>query len=60
MIPDPNTKEGQAEIERRLARRRAEGKAARERAIANAEDEPRGKLTSPSDLDRHKDRKNDD
>jgi hypothetical protein len=60
VIPDPNTAEGRAEIERRLARRRAEGEAALERAIKHADDEPRGKLTNPSETDRHRDRKNDD
>ncbi|UTA47461.1 hypothetical protein L1F30_15030 [Simiduia sp. 21SJ11W-1] len=60
MIPDPTTKEGMEEIQRRIKKRRQEAAEARKRATENPDDEPSGKHTIPSDIDRHKDRKNDD
>lgn len=60
MIPDPNTPEGQEEIQKRIAKRKKEAESVRRRAMLDPDDEPSGKLTNPSDMDRHKDRKNDE
>lgn len=61
MIPDPGTKEGTAEIHRRAQlRAKKDGAAARARALYKPDEEPSGKLTHPNDIDRHRDRKNDD
>lgn len=60
MNPDPTTKEGREEIERRIKKRRSEARLARERALINPDDEPSGKLTSPSETDLHRDRKNEE
>lgn len=60
MIPDPTTKEGMEEIQRRIKKRQQEADAARKRAQENPDDEPSGKHTNPTDLDRHKDRQSDD
>jgi hypothetical protein len=60
MIPDPNTKEGREEIERRAKKRKKEAAEARMRAKDNPDSEPSGKLTHPSDLDRVRDRRSDD
>lgn len=57
MNPDPSTPEGLEEIKRRIEKRKSEGKSARERASKDPDSEPSGKLTSPSDLNRHRDRK---
>jgi len=60
-IPDPFTEEGMAEIMRRIeSRAKKDGAASRERALYKPDEEPSGKLTQPSDLDRHRDRKNAD
>ncbi|HTF96677.1 MAG TPA: hypothetical protein VL995_11135 [Cellvibrio sp.] len=59
----PNTKLPLTEEEARLrAKSRSEKDAeeARRRAMQNIDDEPFGKLTNPSDTDRHRDRKNED
>gem|GEM_PF-5745170 len=60
MIPDPNTKEGLEEIERRVAKRRQEARKYREMSETDVDEEPSGKLTNPSEFDRHRDRKDDD
>jgi len=57
--PDPNTKEGQVEIEKILKCREAEAKEARERSEKTVDDEPSGKLTSPNEIDLHRDRVDD-
>lgn len=54
---DPDTPEGRQEIERRLKKRKLEANSVRERAERNLNDEPSGKLTNPSEIDRHRDRK---
>jgi hypothetical protein len=60
-IPDPSSGEGMAEIQRRIKSRvKKDGAASRERALYKPDEEPSGKLTQPSDLDRHRDRKNAD
>ncbi|WP_156804576.1 hypothetical protein [Gallaecimonas xiamenensis] len=60
MIPDPNTKEGMDEIQRRIKRRREETTEARKRAEDEPDDEVSGKLTNPSELDLVRDRKKND
>lgn len=60
MIPDPTTEEGMAEALRRAKKRKAEAEAARNRAKENPDEEPSGKLTVPSQIDLHRDRKNND
>lgn len=59
-VPDPFTEEGMAEIKRRIERRKKDAAAARERALDKPDEEPSGKWTQPSDLDRHRDRRGDD
>ena len=62
-VMSPNTKLPLTEEEARLrAKSRSEKDAeeARRRAMQNIDDEPCGKLTNPSDIDRHRDRKNED
>lgn len=51
----------QTEEEARLrakSRREKDAKEARRRAMQNVDDEPCGKLTNPSEIDLHRDRKN--
>jgi hypothetical protein len=60
MIPDPNTPEGMEEIKKRILKRKAEAESVRQRALLNPDEEPSGKLTNPSEMDRHRDRKNDE
>lgn len=50
-IPDPNTPEGMAEINRRIKRIEDMSKGDVERAKANADSEPTGQLTNPCELD---------
>ncbi len=57
MKPDPNTPEGMEEIQRRIKKRKSEAESARKRASYRPDEEPSGKLTNPSDIDRHRDRK---
>ena len=56
MKPDPNTKEGRAEIDKILKRRGSEADDARKRSEQDIHDEPSGKLTSPNEVDLHRDR----
>lgn len=60
MIPDPNTKEGREEIDRRIAKRRQEAQKYREMSETDIDEEPCGKLNGPSEFDLHKDRKEND
>lgn len=60
MIPDPDTEEGKKEIARRIKKIKKEAEKFRELAKNYDEDEPTGKLTNPSDIDRVRDRKNDE
>lgn len=60
MIPDPDTEEGKKEIARRIKKIKEEAEKFRELAKNCDEDEPTGKLTNPSDIDRVRDRKNDE
>ncbi|MCE2027309.1 hypothetical protein [Sessilibacter corallicola] len=60
MIPDPNSKEGKEEIARRVQKRKSELEDVKKRAQNTPDDEPSGKLTSPSEIDRMRDRKNED
>jgi hypothetical protein len=60
VIPDPTTEEGMAEAIRRAKKRKAEAESARNRAKENPDEEPSGKLTVPSEIDLHRDRKNND
>ncbi|MBB3059722.1 hypothetical protein [Microbulbifer rhizosphaerae] len=60
MIPDPNTKEGREEIARRLKKVKKEGAKSRKRALKDIDSEPSGKLTNPSDIDRVRDRRDED
>lgn len=58
-----NTKLPLTEEEARLrakARREKDAEEARRRANQNVDDEPCGKLTNPSEIDLHRDRKNED
>mgnify|MGYP001546198941 CR=1 FL=1 len=59
----PNTKSPLTEEDARLcakSRREKDAKETRRRAMQNIDDGPCGKLTNPSDIDRHRDRKNED
>lgn len=60
MIPDPNTKEGREEIARRVSKRKKELEVIKKRALEEVDDEPNGKMTFPNDLDRTKDRNQED
>lgn len=60
MIPDPTTEEGRKELKRRLDRIKKMDKGNVERAIANADDEPNGKLSAPNELDLRRNLKHDD
>ena len=60
MIPDPDTPQGRAEIEKRTEKRRKEAAEVRKSAEESLSDEEYGKFTNPNDIDRHKDRKADD
>ena len=51
MKPDPTTKEGRAEIDAILKRRKPEAEEARKIAETDVDDEPTGKLTSTSVID---------
>jgi hypothetical protein len=58
-----NTKLPLTEEEARLrakSRREKDAEDARRRAMQNVDDEPCGKLTNPSEIDLHRDRKNED
>lgn len=57
MIPDPNTPEGKEEIARRAKKRLNEIRNIKSRAKDRPDQEPSGKLTQPNDIDRLKDRK---
>lgn len=57
MNPDPSTPEGLEEIKRRIEKRKSEAQSVRERASKDPDSEPSGKLTNPSDLDKHSDRR---
>lgn len=59
-IPDPFTAEGQAEIRRRIERVKKTFTDDVERSIKNADDEPTGPLTNPSELDLRRNYKHDD
>lgn len=59
MIPDPSTKEGMEEILRRAKKSKEFTKEMRKLAEQNTEEEPSGKHTQPSEIDLHRDRKND-
>lgn len=50
-IPDPSTAEGMAEINRRLKRVKPPTKEELERAIREADNEPSGMHTNPSEID---------
>lgn len=50
-IPDPSTPEGMAEINRRLKKVKPLTKEEMERAIADADNEPSGMLTNPTEID---------
>ena len=60
MIPDPNTEDGMAEIQRRIKKRLEEAAEVRKRAEDDPDDEVSGKLTQPKEIDLVRDRKNDD
>ncbi len=60
MIPDPNSIEGKKEIARRISKRKSELEKVKKRAQNTPDDEPSGKLTSPHEIDRVRDRKNED
>jgi len=60
MIPDPNTEDGMAEIQRRIKKRLEEAAEVRKRAEDDPDDEVSGKLTQPSEIDLVRDRKKDD
>lgn len=56
---DPNTKEGQEELERRLLKRKKELDRLAELAKQNPDEEPTGKLAGPTnEMDYHRDLKN--
>lgn len=57
MIPDPNTPEGKEEIARRARKRLKEISEVRNRAKNNPDEEASGKLTTPNDIERIKDRR---
>jgi hypothetical protein len=60
---NPNTKSPLTEEEARMrakSRREKDAEEARHRALKNIDEERCGKLTNPSEMDRHKDRKNED
>lgn len=56
MKPDPNTKEGREEIQRRIEKRREEAKEIRKTVYENLDDEPSGAYTNPTEIDRYRDR----
>ena len=60
MKPDPNTAKGKAEINEILKRRETEAEEARKRSEESIDDEVTGKLTSPNEIDLHRDRNNDE
>ena len=57
MRPDPTTDEGKEEIRKILEKRKLEAEKARKRSEENIEEETTGKLTNPSEIDVHKDRR---
>ena len=59
-MPDPDTQEGMDEINKRLEKRRNEGKKVREQAEDTSTEEPSGKMTEPSELDIKRERKSDE
>lgn len=59
-IPDPHTAEGQAEIRRRIERVKRSFKDDVKRSIEDADLEPGGALTNPSELDLRRNYKYDD
>ena len=59
MIPDSSTKEGMEEILRRSKKSKEFTKKMRELTGNSSDEEPSGKHTHPSEIDRHRDRKND-
>ncbi len=60
MRPDPTTEEGKEEIRRVFDKRKFEAEDARNRSEHGTDDEPSGKLTNPSEIDIHRDRRNSD
>lgn len=50
-IPDPNTPEGLAEINRRIKKLKGFDKEFVDKAIADADSEPTGPLTNPCETD---------
>ena len=57
MTLDPTTPEGIAEAIKRAKKTKKFAKEMRELAETNPDDEPTGKMTRPTELDRHRDRK---
>jgi hypothetical protein len=60
VMPDPTTEEGRAEIALRIKKRKENSAEVRKRAENSPEEEPTGKLTNPNDVDRMRDRKNEE
>ena len=57
MIPDPTTKEGLEEAHRRANKTKEYAKDMHDLARENPDEEPSGKVTQPSEIDLHRDRK---
>ena len=57
--PDPNTEEGMAKIKEILKRREKEAEESRKRSEKDIDMEPSGKLTTPNEIDLHRDRNDD-
>jgi len=60
MRPDPTTEEGKEEIRKIFEKRKQEAEEARKRSEEVVDSEPYGKLTTPSEIDVRRDRKNTD
>jgi hypothetical protein len=57
--PDPSTEEGMAQIREILKRREKEAEDTRKRSEKDIDIEPSGKLTTPNEIDLHRDRNDD-